>query len=177
MARHVGQRFLHDAVDRDRGCTAQHRRVGIELQVDLDAQPLPRGRGQRLDGAVEPQVVEHWRAQVAGQLAHRIDGLVEHLAQVFEAAGEIGAVPGSTRHLGQHQLGRAQPLAEFIVQFARNALAFGLQRVKLQARHAASFKGAPFGPCRRQRSGVSRIGWQQGAAGVGPARLQHVEIP
>jgi hypothetical protein len=128
MARDVGQRLLHDPI-RGRlhslGEAAPFEPLLLEVHLDaalgMDALHQPRHRGP------QPELVEHRRAQVEGEVANLADEVVKQRL----GFGEPGAhdVGGTAGRNAEHQADAGQELADFVVQLARHSAALALLRL------------------------------------------------
>src|SRR5438552_3451289 len=76
VLRHVGQRFLHDAIERRLGRRGQPR---ARRALDPDVEPGSAGHtvGEELEGGLEPEIVEDGRTQLVGQVPQLLLDLVQ----------------------------------------------------------------------------------------------------
>ena len=122
MFRGVGQRFLHDPVDRG----LDRRRQPFSVKVGLDRHLQPVGTTPVRQGfkrGLEAQLIELRRPKLDDQLAQPVD-LGAGVPSCF-AHDRVALFGGRLSHGGrQHHLQRAEPLEGLVVQFARPASAF-----------------------------------------------------
>ena len=124
----VGERLLHDSVERSLHVAGQSRLSERGVEVDPNVRLFSERLGQPLERRYEPEVVEHRRAQLYGQAAH----VLERAHDVLPQLGERRA----RRVVGQRFLERFQPqqdggerLAGLVVELAGQPASLQLLRL------------------------------------------------
>ena len=132
---HVGQRFLHDPVDRDRLLGRQRVGTLVEVERAGEAGALAGAAHEPVERGAEPEVVEQRRAQVLDDAALHGDAVVERLEGARES--RLGLGIGLADRLadgGDVHLRADQDAAHLVVQLAGDArllvLAHRLQVVR-----------------------------------------------
>jgi hypothetical protein len=77
MARHVGERLLHDPEHGGSAVAAENGMSRVDPPLDVDTVPVRKVDRQPVYGRNQPQVVEHHGPQVGGNPAHRGDGRID----------------------------------------------------------------------------------------------------
>lgn len=120
----VIQSFLHEAVDTDFGIVAKI--FGDALRVNFDFHIAAAGNFTSLpfEGGDQAQVIQHGRTQKKSDIANGFDGIFGDGFYVRDLRVR-GAVFGrdELRELADFDEERAERLADFIVQFARDGTA------------------------------------------------------
>ena len=138
MPGNVGQRLLHDAVDRDVNGITQRLSAALDVKPADDAGALFPGLAKFLQGRGQAERVERDGAQAAKHVAHE---LVQPLRRDIGALGcgqHAGPVIGrAMTQAGGFDADRGAALAELVVQLTRQGQALGfLQRDQLAGQFA-----------------------------------------
>ena len=131
MARNVGKRLLDDPKQSRCVRLSQPNARGIQIEFKCNAGTLGEAFEQPLRRRHQAQIVQHERAQVAGNPARGGNRGIEQSAHGSRILRQIGALAGNLRaKLFDVHLERGQKLPEFIMQFARDACALGFPHPK-----------------------------------------------
>ena len=142
MPRHVGQRFLHDAVDRDVDRIAERAGITFHAQQARGAGAFFPAFAQLLQGSGQAQRVEVGGPQAAQHVAHQlVQALRCGIGTVGRGQHAGPVVGGAVAQARGFDADRRAALAKLVVQFARQreALAF-LQRDQLPCKFTVMFE-------------------------------------